>query len=37
MLDSTFPVSHVDAHVHLEEPPLSGKGSTADNFETEIR
>jgi dihydropyrimidinase len=24
----------VDAHVHLDEPPLFGKGSTADNFET---
>ncbi|KAF2432262.1 D-hydantoinase [Tothia fuscella] len=27
----------VDAHVHLEEPPLFGKGSTADNFETGTR
>jgi dihydropyrimidinase len=24
----------IDAHVHLQEPPLFGKGSTADNFET---
>lgn len=24
----------IDAHVHLDEPPLFGKGSTADNFET---
>lgn len=24
----------VDAHVHLDEPPLFGKGSTADNYET---
>jgi dihydropyrimidinase len=24
----------VDGHVHLDEPPLFGKGSTADNFET---
>lgn len=24
----------VDAHVHLEEPPLFGKGSSADTFET---
>ncbi|KAJ9641990.1 hypothetical protein H2199_005205 [Coniosporium tulheliwenetii] len=27
----------VGAHVHLEEPPLFGKGSTADNFETGTR
>jgi len=27
----------VDAHVHLEEPPLFGKGSTADTFETGTR
>jgi dihydropyrimidinase len=26
----------VDAHVHLDEPPLFGKGSTADNYETGI-
>lgn len=24
----------VDAHVHLEEPPLFGKGSSADTYET---
>jgi dihydropyrimidinase len=24
----------VDGHVHLDEPPLFGKGATADNFET---
>jgi len=24
----------VDSHVHLQEPPLFGKGSTADNYET---
>jgi dihydropyrimidinase len=24
----------IDAHVHLQEPPLFGKGSTADNYET---
>ncbi|KAF2121246.1 D-hydantoinase [Lophiotrema nucula] len=27
----------VDAHVHLQEPPLFGKGSTADNYETGSR
>ena len=27
----------VDAHVHLEEPPLFGKGSSADTFETGSR
>ncbi|OCK75446.1 D-hydantoinase [Lepidopterella palustris CBS 459.81] len=27
----------VDAHVHLDEPPLFGKGSTADNYETGSR
>ncbi|QDS76794.1 hypothetical protein FKW77_002319 [Venturia effusa] len=27
----------IDAHVHLDEPPLFGKGSTADNFETGTR
>jgi len=27
----------VDAHVHLEEPQLFGKGSTADTFETGTR
>ncbi|KAL5450082.1 hypothetical protein PMIN06_006657 [Paraphaeosphaeria minitans] len=27
----------VDGHVHLEEPPLFGKGSSADNFETGSR
>lgn len=27
----------IDAHVHLEEPPLFGKGSTADTFETGTR
>ncbi|KAG9241641.1 D-hydantoinase [Calycina marina] len=27
----------VDAHVHLDEPPLFGKGSTADNYETGTR
>ncbi|KAF2097612.1 D-hydantoinase [Rhizodiscina lignyota] len=27
----------IDAHVHLQEPPLFGKGSTADNFETGTR
>jgi dihydropyrimidinase len=26
----------IDAHVHLQEPPLFGKGSTADNYETGI-
>jgi dihydropyrimidinase len=24
----------VDGHIHLDEPPLFGKGATADNFET---
>ncbi|RII17374.1 D-hydantoinase [Alternaria sp. MG1] len=27
----------VDAHVHLQEPPLFGNGSTADNYETGSR
>jgi dihydropyrimidinase len=27
----------VDAHVHLQEPPLFGKGSTADGFESGTR
>ncbi|KAF2710738.1 D-hydantoinase [Pleomassaria siparia CBS 279.74] len=27
----------VDAHVHLDEPPLFGKGSTADNYESGSR
>ncbi|KAK1063335.1 hypothetical protein LTR33_012307, partial [Friedmanniomyces endolithicus] len=27
----------VDAHVHLQEPPLFGKGSSADTFETGSR
>ncbi|EMD87587.1 hypothetical protein COCC4DRAFT_165908 [Bipolaris maydis ATCC 48331] len=27
----------VDAHVHLQEPPLFGQGSTADNYETGSR
>ncbi|KAH8716985.1 hypothetical protein GQ44DRAFT_742249 [Phaeosphaeriaceae sp. PMI808] len=27
----------VDAHLHLQEPPLFGKGSTADNYETGSR
>lgn len=27
----------VDAHVHLQEPPLFGKGQTADNYETGSR
>ncbi|RFU35177.1 hypothetical protein B7463_g1121, partial [Scytalidium lignicola] len=27
----------VDAHVHLDEPPLFGKGQTADNYETGTR
>ncbi|KAK3079223.1 hypothetical protein LTS18_005423, partial [Coniosporium uncinatum] len=27
----------VDSHVHLQEPPLFGKGSTADNYETGTR
>jgi dihydropyrimidinase len=27
----------IDAHVHLQEPPLFGKGSTADNYETGSR
>lgn len=27
----------VDAHVHLEEPPLFGKGSSADSYETGSR
>ncbi|KAF1990706.1 D-hydantoinase [Aulographum hederae CBS 113979] len=27
----------VDAHVHLQEPPMFGKGSTADNYETGSR
>ncbi|KAG0650610.1 Dihydropyrimidinase [Hyphodiscus hymeniophilus] len=27
----------VDAHVHLDEPPLFGKGATADNYETGTR
>jgi len=27
----------IDAHVHLDEPPLFGKGETADNYETGTR
>ncbi|KAL9074484.1 MAG: hypothetical protein Q9161_002272 [Pseudevernia consocians] len=27
----------VDAHVHLDEPPLFGKGKSADNYETGTR
>ena len=26
----------VDAHVHLEEPPLFGKGRSSDTYETGI-
>jgi len=27
----------IDAHVHLQEPPMFGKGTTSDNFETGTR